>query len=116
MLNINKILSLNIFQLIAEPANLHWLDVKESYFNLYHQNLKDVFKALGGRIIQYEEMKPEQLYKKLYYRESNREYIDKEARKFLFGSNEDLKSVKRTLQGIKRSMVQESFEILIILK
>ena len=64
MLNINGILSLNIFQLITEPANLHWLDVKESYFNSYRQNLEDVFKAPGGRIIQYEEMKPEQLYKK----------------------------------------------------
>ena len=72
-----------------------------------------MFKALGGHIIQYEEMKPEQLYKKPYYRESYREYIDEEARKFLFGSNEDLKSVKRALQGIKRSMVQVSFELLI---
>ena len=61
-------------------------------------------------------MKPEQLYKKPYYRESDREYIDEEVRKFLFGSNEDLKSVKQTLQGIKRSMVQVSFEILIVLK
>ena len=73
---------LTFFQLITVPANLHWLDVKESYFNSYHENLEDVFKAPGGRIIQYEEMKPEQLYKKPYYRESNREYINKEARKF----------------------------------
>ena len=61
-------------------------------------------------------MKPEQLYKKPYYRESNHEYIDEEVRKFLFGSNEDLKNVKRALQGFKRSMVQVSFELLIILK
>ena len=107
---------LTFFQLITEPANLHWLDVKESYFNSYRQNLEDVFKAPGGRIVQYDEMKPEQLYKKPYYRESDREYIDEEARKFLFASNEDLKSVKRTLQGMKRSMVQVSFEILIIIK
>ena len=69
MLNINGILSLNIFQLITEPVNLHWLDVKESYFNSYRENLEDVFKASGGHIIQYEEMKPQQLYKKPYYRE-----------------------------------------------
>ena len=111
-----KYYHLTFFQLITEPANLHWLDVKESYFNSYRQNLEDVFKAPGSRIVQYEEMKPEQLYKKPYYRESDREYIDEEARKFLFASNEDLKSVKRTLQGIKRSMVQVSFEILIIIK
>lgn len=111
-----KYYHLTFFQLITEPANLHWLDVKESYFNSYRQNLEDVFKAPGGRIVQYDEMKPEQLYKKPYYRESDREYIDEEARKFLFASNEDLKSVKRTLQGMKRSMVQVSFEILIIIK
>ena len=75
-----------------------------------------MFKAPGGCIVQYEEMKPEQLYKKPYYRESDHEYIDEEARKFLFGSNEDLKNVKRTLQAIKRSMVQVSLEIPIILK
>ena len=96
--------------------NLHWLDVKELYFNLYHHHLEDVFKASGGRIIEYEEMRPEQLYKKPYYRESDCEDIQEEARKFLFASNEDLKNVKRTLQGVKRSMVQVSFKILIILK
>ena len=107
---------LTFFQLITEPANLHWLDVKESYFNSYREKLEDVFKAPGGRIIQYEEMKQEQLYKKPYYRESNREYIDEEARKFLFVSNDDLKNVKRTLQGMKRTMVQVSFEMLILIK
>ena len=107
---------LTFFQLITEPANLHWLDVKESYFNSYRENLEDVFKAPGVRIIQYEEMKLEQLYKKPYYRESDREYINKEARKFLFVSNDDLKNVKRTLQGIKRTMVQVSFEMLILIK
>ena len=90
--------------------------MKESYFNSYRNHLEDVFKAPGGRIVQYEEMRPEQLYKKPYYRESDREFIDEEARKFLFSSNEDLKNVKRTLQGIKRTMVQVSFLKLIIYK
>ena len=107
---------LTFFQLITEPVNLHWLDVKESYFNSYRENLEDVFKAPGGHIIQYEEMKPEQSYKKLYYRENDRGYIDEEARKFLFASNDDLKNVKRTLQGMKRTMVQVSFEMLILIK
>ena len=95
---------------------MHFLDVKESYFNLYRNHLEDVFKAPGGRIVQYEEMRPEQLYKKPYYRESDREFIDEEARKFLFSSNKDLKNVKRTLQGLKRTMVQASFLKLIIYK
>ena len=78
--------------------------------------MEDVFKAPGGCIVQYVEMRPEQLFKKPYYRESDREFIDKEARKFLFSSNEDLKNVKRTLQGIKRTMVQVSFLKLTIYK
>ena len=28
---------LTFFQLITEPVNLHWLDVKESYFNSYRR-------------------------------------------------------------------------------
>ena len=78
--------------------------------------MEDVFKAPGSHIVQYEEMRPEQLYKKPYYQESDREFIDEEARKFLLSSNEDLKNVKRTLQGIKRTMVQVSFLKLIIYK
>ena len=89
--------------------NLHFLDVKESYFHSYRNHLEDVFKAPGGRIVQYEEMRPEQLYKKPYYQESDQEFFDEEARKFLFSSNEDLKNVKRSLQGLKRTMVQVSF-------
>ena len=44
MLNINGILSLNIFQLITEPVNLHWLDVKESYFNSHREIWKMCLK------------------------------------------------------------------------
>ena len=89
--------------------------MKESYFNSYREHLEDVFRAPGGRIVQYEEMRPEQLYKKPYYRETDREFIDEEARKFLFSSNDDLKNVKRTLQGLKRTMVQVSFLKIIII-
>ena len=88
---------------------MHFLDVKESYFNSYRNHLEDVFKAPGGRIVQYEEMRPEQLYKKPYYRELDREFIDEEARKFLFSSNEDLKNVKRTLQGLKKNNGSSKF-------
>ena len=78
--------------------------------------MEDVFRAPGGCIVQYEEMRPEQLYKKPYYQESDRKFIDEEARKFLFSSNKDLKNVKRILQGLKRTMVQVSFLKLIIYK
>ena len=67
------------------------------------------FKAPEGRMVQYEEMKPCNLYKQPYYRECNREYVDEEARKFMFRSNDDLRHCKRILQGLKRSLVQVSF-------
>ena len=67
------------------------------------------FKAPEGRMVQYEEMKPRNLYKKPYYRECDREYVDEEARKFMFRSNDDLRHCKRKLQGLKCSLVQVSF-------
>ena len=67
------------------------------------------FKAPEGHMVQYEEMKPRNLYKQPYYRECDREYVDEEARKFMFRSNDDLRHCKRILQGLKRSLVQVSF-------
>ena len=67
------------------------------------------FKAPEGRMVQYEEMKPRNLYKQPYYRECDWEYVDEEARKFMFRSNDDLRHCKRILQGLKRSLVQVSF-------
>ena len=67
------------------------------------------FKAPEGCMVQYEEMKPRNLYKQPYYRECDREYVDEEARKFMFRSNDDLRHCKRILQGLKRSLVQVSF-------
>ena len=84
------------------------MDVKESYFNSYRAHMPGLFKAPGGRMIEYEEMKPRNLYKKPYYREADREYIDKESWKFLFRSNEDYRHVKCRLQELKRSLVQVS--------
>ena len=52
------------FNSITEPSDLHWLDVKESYFNSYRAHMPGFFKAPGGRMIEYEEMKPRNLYKK----------------------------------------------------
>ena len=96
------------FYLITEPSNLHWMDVKESYFNSYRAHMPGLFKVPGGRMIEHEEMKQQNLYKKPYYREVDREYIDEELQKFLFHSNEDYRHVKRRLQEWKRSLVQVS--------
>ena len=71
--------------------------------------MEGFFKAPGGCMFQYEEMKPRNLYKKPYYWECDREYVDEEAQKFMFQSNEDLCHCKRVLQGLKHSLVQVSF-------
>ena len=67
------------------------------------------FKAPEGCMVQYEEMKPHNLYKQPYYGECDREYVDEEAQKFMFQSNNDLRHCKRILQGLKCSLVQVSF-------
>ena len=99
------------FYLITEPSNLHWMDVKESYFNSYRAHMPGLFKAPGGHMTKsytksytkviYKEMKPRNLFKKPYYREADREYIDEESQKFLFHSNEDYRHVKCRLQELK---------------
>ena len=96
------------FKIISEPANLHWFDVKENYFNEYRDNMDGFFKAPGGKIKKYDEMKRKNIYKLPYYRESNHSYIDEEARKFLFSSNEDFANCKKICQKLKRSMIQVS--------
>ena len=60
-------------------------------------------------MVQYKEMKPRNLYKQPYYRECDREYVDKEAQKFMFQSNDDLRHCKRIPQGLKYLLVQVSF-------
>ena len=71
------------------------------------------FKAPGGKMKKYEEMKRKNLYKQPYYRESDRSYIDEEARKFLFSSNEDFAHCKKICQKLKRSMIQVSLNYFI---
>ena len=51
------------FHFITEPSNLHWMDVKESYFNSYRAHMPGLFKVPGGCMIEYEEMKGHNLYK-----------------------------------------------------
>ena len=66
------------------------------------------FKAEGGAICEYDEIRPRSLYRKPFYREDQKDIVDIEARKFLFYNNQDWASVKCTMQGLKRSPVQVS--------
>ena len=86
--------------IITEPPNMHWFDVRDEYFNAY--------RAPGGRMFKYKETKSRSLYKKPYYTEDDRQYMDEELQKFMFKTNDDMRHCKRILQGMKCSLVQVS--------
>lgn len=66
------------------------------------------FKAEGGTICEYDEMKPRSLYRSPFYKENEKDLVDVEARRYLFWSNDDYKNVKRILQGLQRTLVPVS--------
>ena len=49
--------------------NLHWFDVRESYFNTYHQHLGGGYRAPEGKIYNYDEVKKSAMYQKPFYKE-----------------------------------------------
>ena len=89
--------------------NLHWFDVRESYFNAYCQHLGGGYRAPEGKIYDYDEVKKSAMYQKPFYKEMDKNFADEEAHRYLFKSNEDWNSVKKTLQSMKRTLVPVSF-------
>ena len=87
---------------------MHWFDVRDEYFDAYRANMEGFFKAPGGRMFKYKETKSRSLYKKPYYTDDDRQYVDEESRKFMFKTNDDMRHCKRILQGMNRSLVQVS--------
>ena len=49
------------------------------------------------------------MYQKPFYKEVDKNFADEEARRYLFKSNEDWNSVKKTLQTMKWTLVPVSF-------
>ena len=86
---------------------MHWFDMKDVYFDAYRIHLKGFFKVLGGRMFKYKETKTRKLYEKPYYSAEDKDYVE-ESRKFLFKTNDDMRHCKKILQGMSRSLVQES--------
>ena len=87
---------------------MHWFDMKDVYFDAYRAHLKGFFKAPGGQMFKYREMKTRKLYEKPYYSAEDKDYVDEESRKFLFRTNDDMRHCKKILQGMSRSLVQVS--------
>ena len=89
---------------------MYFLDVKESYFQGYHDALDPVFKDPKGRICNYTEMKKKFMYTEPFYDDSAHQQLDIDAKKFLFSSQADWNNVKRQLQSIDRVGVRVSVE------
>ena len=103
----------------TEPANLHFLDVSEEYFDEYRKYIGGFYKAPDGHIVDHKEVRKTGQYQKPFYESDSKEFITDEARKFLFKKTEDWQSCKSVLQKMKRSLVQVSlnyFTITIIFR
>ena len=66
------------------------------------------YKDPLGRLMNYDEMKPNALYGQPYYSGDEGHKVDEEARKYIFRTNNDLSKVRRCLQKYGRSLVQVS--------
>ena len=74
------------------------------------QHLGGSYRAPEGKICEYDEVKECALYRKLFYKEVDKNYVDEEACRYLFKSTEDWNSVKKTLQSMKRTLVPVSIK------
>ena len=101
----------SLLLIFTEPANLHFLDVSEEYFNEYRKYIGGFYKAPDGHIVNHKEVRKSAQYQKPYYDTNSKEIITDEARKFLFKKTEDWQSCKSILQKMKRSLVQVSYFI-----
>ena len=91
------------------PPNIHFLDVRESYFDGYREKLDSFFKSAGGEDPKnYQDTRTKSVYRERFYSEEQMDKVDAEARKFLFYSNADFANVKRQLQAMKRVLVKVS--------
>ena len=83
--------------------NVHWFNVKESYFNGYRAHIDPFYKDPNGQIMDYKEH--ETVYTEPYYTDVMRKHIDIEGRKYMFGSNSDWLACKQQLQKLNREGV-----------
>ena len=106
--SINIFYTYSLFFYVTEPANLYFQDVREDYFDGFHEHLHPFYKAKDGAILDYDECTPEVLYKEPLYSATQQRRIAPEAQKLLMYSNRDYEKVKAKIQKLNRVQIPVS--------
>ena len=91
---------------------MYFYDVCKDYFQGYHHNLHPIYKAKGGKILKYNQCKPEIMYKKPMYTQHTQRQLKTtsyDAQRYLMYSTQDYKEVLQTLQGLRCKPAVVSF-------
>lgn len=91
---------------ITEGHTLHFLDVRETYFDAYRAVMNPFFKDPNGLICDYKVMKKKAVYKQPFYSEGDKNKVSDEGRKLLLRTNADLSDIRRLLKSYHRTAVQ----------
>ena len=102
------------FQFFPENPYVYFYDVKKEYFKGWRVNLHPIYKAPDGKILKYNQCKPDSLYSKPMYTARQKKAISYDAQRYLMYSTEDFNKCVRTLQGMKRKPAVVSFTYCII--
>ena len=87
---------------------MYFYDVRKDYFQGYRHNLHPIYKAEGGKILKYNQCKPEIMYKKPMYTQQQLKTTSYDAQRYLMYSTQDYKEVLQTLQGLRCKPAVES--------
>ena len=93
----------NIF---SEPQNIHFLDVKETYFNGYRSALDSFYKNSDPerRIYDYKKIRIRGVYRPPYYTDADIPKVNQVSRKFFFATNAHYNSCNNKLAKLNRTM------------
>ena len=83
---------------------MYFYDVKQDYFDGWRENLHPIYRAEGGRILDYNECKLDVLYTKPLYTAKQKKYISYDAQRYLMYSTDDYEKVTHQLQLMKRKI------------
>ena len=86
-----------------------FFDVRETYFDAYHNIMNPVYKDPHGSICIYTEMKKTAVYHPPYYSSEDQNSICQEARKFVMRSDADWTKISTLVRNYGRSPVQVTY-------
>ena len=83
---------------------MYFYEVKKDYFNGWRENLHPIYRAEGGKVLDYNQCKIDTLYTKPLYTSKQQKYISYDAQRYLMYSNDDFKKVTGNYNGLKRKI------------